>query len=175
MTPRRHGPLSVGAVVLVFCACFLTAGFAAGASEGVAAVPVGGWACAQAGAARHDRTAATANDRTMRKLRERWESPMARRRQDGLLRESKTRACPRRPQVSSSAGSASLPPIGFHHESRHRINFLLLKEKVFALIPAPGLVVFAHAPQPDFIRHTLPRKGEQPLAKPFALIVRGDE
>src|SRR6266478_803724 len=74
MTPRRQGPLSVGpgglAVVLVVCACFLTAGFAPGATEGVAAVPGAGWACAQAGATRHDRTAATANHRTMKKLRE---------------------------------------------------------------------------------------------------------
>src|SRR3982074_3242374 len=79
MTPSRQGPLSVGpgglALVLALCACFLTVGFAPGATEGVATVPGAGWACAQAGATRHDRTAATANDRTMKKLRERQESP----------------------------------------------------------------------------------------------------
>src|SRR5205823_5515886 len=70
---------------------------------------------------------------------------------------------------------ALLPSIDFHHESRHWVNFFLLKYKAFALIPAPGLVVLAYAPQPDFVRHKLPRKGKQPFTKPLALIVRGDE
>lgn len=69
MTPRSQRPPSVGgglAAVLDFGVCFLTAGLTAGVPVCVAAVPGAGCACAETGVARHDRTAATAIDRTMK-------------------------------------------------------------------------------------------------------------
>ena len=51
----------------------------------------------------------------------------------------------------------------------------LLEHKAFALVPAPGLFVLAHAAQPDFIRQLLPREGEQLPPETVALILRRHE
>ena len=62
MTPRRQRPFSAGPggfiAVLVFGACFLTAGLVT--ATGAAAVSGTGWACAHADVARHDNANARA-------------------------------------------------------------------------------------------------------------------
>ena len=48
-----------------------------------------------------------------------------------------------------------LPPIIFHHKSGHRLDRFLFEHESLALVPAPGLLVLAHAAQPDFVRQML--------------------
>src|SRR5262252_5474267 len=63
----------------------------------------------------------------------------------------------------------------FHHETRHRLDGLLLEQKALALVPAPGFLVLAHATQEDFIWQMRSRKGKQSSAQRAALIGRRDE
>jgi hypothetical protein len=94
MSPIPQGPFSAGStsfeVALAFDVSFLGAGAPA------CAVAAGaGWACANAHEAKHIRTAATANDRTMKYCGEGGGWPeTARRMADGMLRKFETGACP---------------------------------------------------------------------------------
>src|SRR5206468_3748474 len=76
------------------------------------------------------------------------------------------------PPAASSQGSRLFPSVVFHRESGSGLDLLLFEHKALALIPAPGLVVFADAAQPDFIRQAFARKTEQPPAEAPALIFR---
>jgi hypothetical protein len=49
------------------------------------------------------------------------------------------------------------------------------KHKILALVPAPGLIIFAHAAQADLIGQLLPGEGEQCAAEPLALTFRDNK
>src|SRR4029077_1488533 len=90
-------------------------------------------------------------------------------------RARKTIASVATSRASSSCGFLSLPSVVFHDQSRHGFELFPFKDKTFALIPAPCLLILARAAQPDFIRQLLAREGEQLSAKVLALILRRDK
>src|SRR4051812_4087979 len=81
-------------------------------------------------------------------------------------------ACAAPSTAASSDGSWFFPSVILHRKSRHRLDRLLFEHKSLALVPAPRLVVLAHAAQPDFIRQVFSRETEQLPAETLALIVR---
>src|SRR3954471_9663686 len=85
---------------------------------------------------------------------------------------AQTRACRRRLQAERWLSRRFPPSIIFHHAAARRLDLFFLERKAFALVPAPGLFVLAHAAQPDFIRQVLARKSEQLAPQAVALIFR---
>src|SRR5215831_20108967 len=64
----------------------------------------------------------------------------------------------------------SLPSIILHHKTGHGLDLFLLEHKTLALVPAPGLLVLAHAAQLDFVGQLRSREGEQLPPERAALI-----
>src|SRR5579864_3398639 len=90
-----------------------------------------------------------------------------------MRRGAQTMACSPHPQGDPLC--ASLPSIIFHHAPVARLDRLPLKDKILALVPAPGLLVLAGAAQPDFVRQELPREGKQLPPHRAALTTGRDE
>src|SRR3954470_4228069 len=89
--------------------------------------------------------------------------------------KAQTKACRRRLQAERRLSRRFPPAIIFHHAAAGRVDLFFLERKAFALVPAPSLLVLAHAAQPDFVRKLQPAKGEQPSPKAVALIFRRHE
>src|SRR3954471_15124880 len=86
--------------------------------------------------------------------------------------KAQTKACRRRLQAERRLSRRFPPSIIFHHAAARRVDLFFLERKAFALVPAPGLFILAHAAQPDFIRQMLAREGEQSPPETAALIFR---
>src|SRR2546421_579702 len=62
----------------------------------------------------------------------------------------------------------------FHDKSGHRLDRFVFEDKPLPFVPAPGLFIFAHAAQKDFLRQLLTSEREQLAAELSALIFRGN-
>src|SRR5437588_6305482 len=147
MTPIWQGPLSAGAnclaAALPFGADFLTAGLAA-AGAGCVIGPGADCACTNEEIGKHDRRIAAKTTRTMTTRQVR-----------GYLDDLETRACQSHAQDEDASRLSArryrlLPSVILHHAAARRLELLFLEHKAFTLVPAPGLLIFAHAAQPDF-------------------------